>query len=84
MVCLLSDPAGDRTLDPVIKSHLLYRLSYEVRQDAIISILFLCQLKHFVFLSFYLVKTACKFVAALHTKKYAYLIKGIKPIKYIA
>ncbi|GEM_PF-2295459 len=27
---LLSDPGGARTLDPMIKSHLLYQLSYGV------------------------------------------------------
>ena len=26
----LSDPGGARTLDPMIKSHLLYQLSYQV------------------------------------------------------
>lgn len=27
---IISDPGGTRTLDPMIKSHLLYQLSYEV------------------------------------------------------
>ena len=30
---ILCDPAGTRTLDPLIKSQLLYQLSYEVAKS---------------------------------------------------
>ena len=33
IILLPGDLGGDRTLDPMIKSHLLYQLSYEVGND---------------------------------------------------